>query len=173
MRLSSASEGAAQLRRHRRGGTSYKRCDQLTNSTWSFTIEELRRVTGLDDILVFNDFQALAWSLPHLRREELHRIGESESLPHATKVVLGPGTGIGVAGLVWSGTSGLRYRAKAGTFRLPLIRSASSSSSSACVVTAITSPPIACSPGLVLPLFIRPLRSLKVGALSRFRQMRC
>jgi glucokinase len=104
LRLSSASEGAAQLRRHRRGGTSYKRCDQLTNSTWSFTIEELRRVTGLDDILVFNDFQALAWSLPHLRREELHRIGESESLPHATKVVLGPGTGIGVAGLVWSGT---------------------------------------------------------------------
>ena len=69
--------------------------------------------------------------------------------------------------------SGPRYRAKAGTFRLPLIRSASSSSSSACVVTAITSPPIACSPGLVLPLFIRPLRSLKVGALSRFRQMRC
>ena len=31
----------------------------------------------------------------------------------------------------------------------------------------------ACSPGLVLQLFIRPLRSLKVGALSRFRQMRC
>jgi glucokinase len=67
-------------------------------------IEELRRATGLDDILVFNDYQALALSLPHLGREELHRIGGSESVPHATKVVLGPATGMGVAGLVWSGT---------------------------------------------------------------------
>jgi len=76
---------------------------KLTNSAWSFTAESLASATSLDDILLFNDFEALALSLPHLRAEELHQIGGGAAAPQAAKVVLGPGTGIGVAGLVWFG----------------------------------------------------------------------
>src|SRR6185503_20046472 len=74
---------------------------KLTNSAWSLTAESLASATSLDDILLFNDFEALALSLPHLRAEERHQIGAAA--PQAAKVVLGPGTGIGVAGLVWFG----------------------------------------------------------------------
>jgi glucokinase len=75
----------------------------LTNSHWSFRTSELCRTTGLEEIQVLNDFEALALSLPALAPIELHQIGGAKPEAHATKVVLGPGTGLGVAGLVWSG----------------------------------------------------------------------
>jgi glucokinase len=75
----------------------------LTNSTWSFAKHELCRAVGLKDALVLNDFEALALSLPHLAPAELYQIGGAAAEEHATKIVLGPGTGLGVAGLVWSG----------------------------------------------------------------------
>ena len=75
----------------------------LTNSPWSFTTHELCRAAGLKDVLVLNDFEALALSLPHLASAELQQIGGAAAVDHATKLVLGPGTGLGVAGLVWSG----------------------------------------------------------------------
>jgi glucokinase len=75
----------------------------LTNSPWSFAKHELCRAVGLKDALVLNDFEALALSLPHLASAELYQIGGAAAEEHATKIVLGPGTGLGVAGLVWSG----------------------------------------------------------------------
>jgi glucokinase len=78
---------------------------KITNSGWTFTADQVRAAAGLDDLVILNEFEALAVSLPHLRANELHRIGGGEPVPHAAKVVLGPGTGVGVAGLVWSGTA--------------------------------------------------------------------
>jgi glucokinase len=75
----------------------------LTNSPWSFTKHEFCRTVGLKDLLVLNDFAALARSLPHLAPTELHQIGGGAPEPETTKIVLGPGTGLGVAGLIWSG----------------------------------------------------------------------
>jgi glucokinase len=74
----------------------------FTNSAWTFGREQLRGSTGLEQLHVFNDFEALALSLPHLAPEDLIQIGGGAPDPRGTKVVLGPGTGIGVAGLVWS-----------------------------------------------------------------------
>jgi glucokinase len=76
----------------------------LTNSTWSFAAPELSRRFSLKDIQLLNDFAALALSLPHLSPADLHQIGGTAPSEHAAKAVLGPGTGLGIAGLVWSGT---------------------------------------------------------------------
>jgi glucokinase len=75
----------------------------LTNSAWFFAKEELCRNLRLKHLHVLNDFEALALSLPHLAGAELHQIGGMAPVEHAAKAVLGPGTGLGVAGLVWSG----------------------------------------------------------------------
>ena len=91
---------------------------KLTNSVWSFTAESLASAASLDDILLLNDFEALALSLPHLRVEELHQIGGSAPALQATKVVLGPGTGIGVAGLVWSGADWIAVPSEGGHISL-------------------------------------------------------
>lgn len=75
---------------------------QLTNSPWSFGADELRTAIGFDMLLVLNDFEALAHVLPQLMPNDLHQIGGGTPVERATKVVLGPGTGLGVASLAWS-----------------------------------------------------------------------
>jgi glucokinase len=50
--------------------------------------------------VVINDFSALALALPDLSAAELRPIGGGAPVPGAPKAVLGPGTGLGVAGLV-------------------------------------------------------------------------
>jgi glucokinase len=90
----------------------------LTNSPWSFTRAELCRATGLEGALVLNDFEALALSLPHLSSSELHQVGGGEPAPRAAKLVLGPGTGIGVAGLVRAGTEWVAVPSEGGHMSL-------------------------------------------------------
>jgi glucokinase len=91
---------------------------RLTNSPWSFARQELCRIAGLQGVLVLNDFQALALSLPHLHSVELHQIGGGAPADHAPKVVLGPGTGLGVGGLVWSGTGWVPVASEGGHISL-------------------------------------------------------
>ncbi|MBT9596865.1 MAG: glucokinase [Vitreoscilla sp.] len=71
----------------------------LTNSHWSFSRQALQSDLGLDGLSVLNDFEALALSLPHLRPNQLRAHG---ALPVAegALAVIGPGTGLGVAGMV-------------------------------------------------------------------------
>lgn len=73
---------------------------RLTNLDWEFSKDELRGELGLDELLVLNDFEALAWSLPHLPKSELRQVGGGRPDPRGTLAVLGPGTGLGVSGLV-------------------------------------------------------------------------
>ncbi|WP_159592400.1 glucokinase [Chelativorans xinjiangense] len=73
---------------------------RLTNLPWSFTRDDLRRATGAERLHVVNDFEALALSLPYLTAHDLHKLGGGEPAEGRPRVVLGPGTGLGVAGLV-------------------------------------------------------------------------
>jgi glucokinase len=75
----------------------------LTNRRgWSFRPDELAAQTGLSRIDTVNDFAALAEALPYLPEEGLAPLGGTAKVRHdATKVVLGPGTGLGVAALVY------------------------------------------------------------------------
>ena len=72
----------------------------LTNHPWSFSIEDVRRRLGFETLTVVNDFAAAARGVPRLRPEDLVRIGGGEPVPEAALAVLGPGTGLGVSGLV-------------------------------------------------------------------------
>ena len=78
---------------------------KLTNNHWALSIEETRESLGLEELHVVNDFTALAMSLPHLARGELQAIGGGEGVADRTLAVIGPGTGLGVSGLVPCGTS--------------------------------------------------------------------
>lgn len=72
----------------------------LTNrADWSFRPTELAAEFAMREIAVVNDFAALAEALPYL--EELTPLGPNLPLTRATKVVFGPGTGLGVAGLIY------------------------------------------------------------------------
>jgi len=69
----------------------------LTNSTWRLEERELEAQFGFDRVLLVNDFAAVAWALPHLEAEDLRQIGGGDGKAGRPKVVLGAGTGLGVA----------------------------------------------------------------------------
>jgi glucokinase len=73
---------------------------QLTNNAWAFSIPAARTELGLRRLRVLNDFAAAALGIPMLPREDFRQIGGGEPEPEGAIGVIGPGTGLGVAGLV-------------------------------------------------------------------------
>ncbi|HET7307407.1 MAG TPA: glucokinase [Gammaproteobacteria bacterium] len=83
----------------------------LTNINWTFSIHALRTQLGLDALHVFNDFTATALSLPYLDATQYTEIRPGDPEEGAALAVLGPGTGMGVSGLIpcgdaWAPISG-------------------------------------------------------------------
>lgn len=78
---------------------------RFTNSPWRFSRTSLAARFEFRRLNVVNDFEALAWQLPHSAMSALSSCRVGIEYPEAPRVVLGPGTGLGVAGLVWAGAS--------------------------------------------------------------------
>ncbi|MEP9372111.1 glucokinase [Mesorhizobium sp. KR1-2] len=72
----------------------------LTNCPWVVRPKAMFETLGLSDIVVLNDFEAQALAVAALGEEHMEKIGDGEPEPNAGRVVLGPGTGLGVAGLI-------------------------------------------------------------------------
>jgi glucokinase len=75
----------------------------MTNHHWTFSIAALRAQLGLATLLVVNDFTALAMSLPLLAPGQRRKIGGGLELQGKPLGLLGPGTGLGVSGLLPAG----------------------------------------------------------------------
>ncbi len=73
---------------------------QFTNNSWQFSISGFQKALSLERCLVINDFTALALSLQELRPVDLRAIGGGNALAGSAIALLGPGTGLGVSGLV-------------------------------------------------------------------------
>ncbi|MEE4164079.1 MAG: glucokinase [Woeseiaceae bacterium] len=75
----------------------------FTNNHWVLDVAELVGEFGIDEIVLINDFEAIAWSIPALPAEECLTIGlpAPRSLDRSdfTIAVAGPGTGLGAVGL--------------------------------------------------------------------------
>lgn len=72
------------------------------NDKWSFSKNQLARDIGIESLTVVNDFTALAVSVPHLDSSQIRQIGPSTPQPNGALGIIGPGTGLGVSGLVKS-----------------------------------------------------------------------
>ena len=75
----------------------------MTNHHWSFKISELKQILGLDRLDVVNDFTAIALAIPELAKTDVTQIGGDRPEPGWPIAVLGPGTGLGVSGLIPAG----------------------------------------------------------------------
>lgn len=72
----------------------------LTNCPWVVKPRQMLSSLNLGDVVVLNDFEAQALAVVALGSEHMEQIGGGSPEPNAGRVVLGPGTGLGVAGLV-------------------------------------------------------------------------
>jgi len=75
----------------------------MTNHNWRFSVAETRAALGLPLFKVINDFTALALALPLLGESQYRQLGGGQAVSGEARAVLGPGTGLGVSGLVPAG----------------------------------------------------------------------
>jgi glucokinase len=86
----------------------------MTNHPWSFSISALKARFAFDRLEVINDFTAVALALPHLGPEDRSAVGGGIPVDGAAMAVLGPGSGLGVSGLVRCGTGWIPLTAEGG-----------------------------------------------------------
>ncbi|MEZ2221498.1 glucokinase [Rhizobium sp. RCC_161_2] len=72
----------------------------LTNCDWVIRPKTMISNLGMEDVLIINDFEAQALAIAGISEEHRATIGEISEGMVASRAVLGPGTGLGVAGLV-------------------------------------------------------------------------
>jgi glucokinase len=76
----------------------------LTNRKWLLHLDDLTRRFGFSRIVALNDFEAVAWALSRFETKDIRYLGAPvHQACSGAKVVLGPGTGLGVAALVPAG----------------------------------------------------------------------
>ena len=69
----------------------------MTNCPWVIDAAEVRQALGVSAVRVINDFEATAWSLAALEPGHVAAVGHGRAVVGAPMVVLGPGTGLGLA----------------------------------------------------------------------------
>jgi glucokinase len=72
----------------------------LTNNHWIANPRAIIEEFSVDHVIVLNDYEAQALAVVALGPEHLKAIGSGKIDEAANRVVIGPGTGLGVAGLV-------------------------------------------------------------------------
>ncbi len=73
---------------------------RMTNNGWDFSRARTKEQLGLQRLEIINDFMALALSLPHLPSDSLRQVGGISQVGKLPIGVVGPGTGLGVSGLI-------------------------------------------------------------------------
>jgi glucokinase len=80
---------------------------RFTNNHWQISADELARDFSIDAVRLLNDFEAIAYSIPFLATADCMQIGAPEPIPldgdRLTMGIIGPGTGLGEAGLMITG----------------------------------------------------------------------
>jgi glucokinase len=77
---------------------------RMTNHPWTFSVSAVQQRFGFERLQVINDFTAQALALPHLKDGDKTVVGGGVALAGFPIGVLGPGSGLGVSGLIPSGT---------------------------------------------------------------------
>jgi glucokinase len=73
---------------------------RMTNNVWDFSRASTKEQLGLQRLEIINDFTALALALPRLPVESLRQVGGTRQEGKLPVGVVGPGTGLGVSGLI-------------------------------------------------------------------------
>jgi len=82
---------------------------KITNNHWDISAAETREDFGIENVRLLNDFTAIAYSIPLLMENEIQTIGRHDfpalGSDDFTVAIMGPGTGLGVAGLCRRGST--------------------------------------------------------------------
>jgi glucokinase len=94
---------------------------RMTNHVWQFSAAQTRQQLRFDRLILMNDFTALAMAVRHLPQSELEAVGGGRPKPNAPIALLGPGTGLGVSGLIPAGDHWIPLQGEGGHVTLSVM----------------------------------------------------
>ena len=74
-----------------------------SNLPWEIDKSLLIQALNIPDLLLINDLEALAQSIPLLGKDDLHCLNRGVKKDNASVAVIAPGTGLGQGYLIWDG----------------------------------------------------------------------
>lgn len=100
-------------------GVKLEQVIRPTNSDWVCDQDEIGKLLGLagDQVTIINDFAAVAWALNGLKPSDVTVLQAGQKSDTHPMLVMGPGTGLGMAALVPHGHGWTAVAAEAGHTR--------------------------------------------------------
>jgi glucokinase len=77
---------------------------KVTNLPWEVDSAVLAREFDFQKVRLINDFEAIGYAIEGLAPQQLQVLQHGEPVPHGPRAVIGAGTGLGAALLVWQGS---------------------------------------------------------------------
>lgn len=86
----------------------------ITNLPWVIDKNNLRHETGIGQVTLLNDLEAMAYAIPNLDDSMIQTINPGVPVPECAKALIAPGTGLGEVFLTWNGTRYQPHRSEGG-----------------------------------------------------------
>ncbi len=91
---------------------------KLTNTGTLISEAIVNKAAGIKTSKLLNDFEAAAWSLCNVSADDILTLQGDGELRRASRIIIGPGTGLGVGGLVWDQERPVVVQGEGGHVRL-------------------------------------------------------
>ena len=79
------------------------RSARTTNLPWTLDADNLEQQFHISHVRLINDFQSVGYGIEALKDEDIVTLQTGNEVKHGTRVIIGAGTGLGHALLVWQG----------------------------------------------------------------------
>lgn len=99
---------------------SVRPISDFTNNHWVINRAAFREELGLDHLLLVNDFSTMAWSASRLGADELVQVRAGSAQADRARLIIGPGTGLGVGSLLPLGETQEMLPCEGGHVDLPV-----------------------------------------------------
>ena len=76
---------------------------QMSNLDWLISKKDIIKNTHIQNVILLNDLEAFGYGLQALKKEDLFSISPSNPIKEGHRGLLVPGTGLGVAQILWDG----------------------------------------------------------------------
>ena len=82
-------------------GPVNERIARTTNLPWTLDADKLEDSFNIPRVRLINDFQSVGYGIEALHEDDVVTLQQGNEVPHGTRVIIGAGTGLGHALLVW------------------------------------------------------------------------
>ena len=76
----------------------------VTNLPWKISTHDLCERYGFQQVRLINDFTAVGYGIDALTEHDLAFLQNTTIQPHGNRAILGAGTGLGMAQMIWTGS---------------------------------------------------------------------